>query len=133
MRPERAARLRMEQARLIQIRLMDQVSREILEAHAQSQSLRGQIAVAESGIRVAGESYRRNLQRIRGGQGLPLEMLQLIQPLDQSRREYLQQSATTTSGNSGSIAPWAALFRRTQILRDAKELEAGSGSFSSNF
>ena len=80
----------MEQARLIQIRLMDQVSREILEAHAQSQSLRGQIAVAESGIRVAGESYRRNLQRIRGGQGLPLEMLQSIQALDQSRREYLR-------------------------------------------
>ena len=69
---------------------MDQVSREIIEAHAQSASLRGQIAVAESGIRVAGDSYRRNLERIRGGQGLPLEVLQSIQALDQSRREYLR-------------------------------------------
>jgi outer membrane protein TolC len=84
------ARSRLEQARLIQARLIDQVSREIIEAHAQSQSLRGQIAVAESGIRVAGESYRRNLERIRGGQGLPLELLQSLQALDQSRREYLR-------------------------------------------
>ena len=84
------ARSRLEQARLVQVRVMDQVSREIIEAHAQSASLRGQIAVAESGIRVAGDSYQRNLARIRGGQGLPLEVLQSIQALDQSRREYLR-------------------------------------------
>jgi outer membrane protein TolC len=85
-----SARSRLEQARLIQVRLTDQVSREIIEAHAQSQSLRGQIGVAESGIRAAGESYQRNLERIRGAQGLPLELLQSLQALDQSRREYLR-------------------------------------------
>ncbi len=83
------ARSHLEQARLVQVRVVDQVSREIIEAHAQSTSLRGQIVVAESGIRVAGDSYQRNLARIRGGQGLPLEVLQSIQALDQSRREYL--------------------------------------------
>ena len=30
------------------------------------------------------------MARIRGGQGLPLEVLQSIQALDQSRREYLR-------------------------------------------
>jgi outer membrane protein TolC len=85
-----AARARLEQARLLEIRLTDRVAREVTEAHAQSQSLRGQIGVAEAGIRVAGESYRRNLARIRGGQGLPLEVLQSLQALDQSRREYLR-------------------------------------------
>src|SRR5208283_3318400 len=85
-----SARSRLEQARLIQVRVSDQVSREIVEAHAQSLSLHGQIVVAESGIRTAGDSYRRNLERIRGGQGLPLEVLQSIQALDQSRREYLR-------------------------------------------
>jgi outer membrane protein TolC len=84
------ARSRVEQARLVQVRLMDQVAREIIEAHAQATSLRGQIAVAEGGIRVAGNSYQRNLARIRSGQGLPLEVLQSIQALDQSRREYLR-------------------------------------------
>jgi len=87
------ARSRLEQARLVQVRITDQVSREIVEAHAQSFSLRGQIAVAEAGIRVAGDSYRRNLDRIRAGQGLPLEVLQSIQALDQSRREYLRAVA----------------------------------------
>jgi outer membrane protein TolC len=85
-----AARSRLEQARLVQARMTDQVAREIVEAHAQSTSLRGQIVVAESGIRVAGDSYQRNLARIRGGQGLPLEVLQSIQALDQSRRDYLR-------------------------------------------
>jgi outer membrane protein TolC len=84
------ARSRLEQAKLVQVRLSDQVSREIVEAHAQCESLLGQIAVAESGIRVGSESYRRNLERIRGGQGLPLELLQSLQALDQSRREYLR-------------------------------------------
>ena len=88
--PEKAARSRLEQSRQLQIQLMDRVAREIVEAHAQSESLRGQIAVAQSGIRVASESYRRNLERIRGGQGLPLEVLQSLQALDQSCREYLR-------------------------------------------
>ncbi len=87
---QKAARSRLEQSRQLQIQLMDRVAREIVEARAQSESLRGQIAVAQAGIRVASDSYRRNLQRIRGGQGLPLEVLQSLQALDQSCREYLR-------------------------------------------
>jgi len=85
-----AARSRLEQARLQQIQVMDRVAREIVEARAQSESLRGQIPVAQAGIGAAENSYRRNLDRIRGGQGLPIEALQSIQALDQSRREYLR-------------------------------------------
>jgi outer membrane protein TolC len=84
------ARSRLEQAQCLQQSVMNRISREVLESHAHSESLRGQIAVAETGIRVAGDSYRRNVERIRGGQGLPLEVLQSIQALDQSRREYLR-------------------------------------------
>ena len=47
--PAKAARSRLEQSRQLQIRLMDQVAREIVEAHAQAESLRGQIAVARVG------------------------------------------------------------------------------------
>jgi outer membrane protein TolC len=85
-----AARSRLEQVRLSQVRLMDHVAREIVEANTQALSLREQVGVAQSGILVASESYRRNVERIRGGQGLPLEVLQSIQALDQSRREYLR-------------------------------------------
>ena len=69
---------------------MDRVAREIVEAHAQAESLYGQIPVAQSGIGAAENSYRRNTERIRGGQGLPIEVLQSIQALDQSQREYLR-------------------------------------------
>ncbi len=85
-----AARSRLEQAQCLQQSVANRISREVLESHAQAESLRGQIDVAEAGIRVAAESYRRNVERIRGGQGLPLEVLQSIQALDQSRREYLR-------------------------------------------
>jgi outer membrane protein TolC len=87
---QKAARSRLEQSRQLQLQLMDRVAREIVEAHAQAESLRGQISVAQFGVQVAGESYRRNVERIRGGQGLPLEALQALQALDQSCREYLR-------------------------------------------
>src|SRR5207253_3200549 len=84
------ARSRVEQAQLRQIEVMDRVAREIIEAQVQSQSLHVQIAVAQSAISIASDSYRRNVERIRGGQGLPLEVLQSLQALDVSRREYLR-------------------------------------------
>jgi outer membrane protein TolC len=79
-----------DQAKFRQVQLMDRVAREVVEAHAQVESRRRQMAVAQSGIRAAVNSHQRNVQRVRGGQGLPLEALQSIQALDQSRREYLR-------------------------------------------
>jgi outer membrane protein TolC len=84
------ARSGQEQARLREIQAMDRVAREIVESHARVQSRYPRIAVAESGIQAAGDSYRRNLERIRAGEGLPIEALQSIQALDQARREYLR-------------------------------------------
>jgi outer membrane protein TolC len=46
--------------------------------------------VAESGIRAATDSYQRNMERIRAGEGLPIEVLQSIQALDEARREYVR-------------------------------------------
>jgi outer membrane protein TolC len=66
------------------------VAREVVEAHAQVSARRRQIATAETAIQAAGNSYRRNVERIRNAQGLPIEVLQSIQALDQSRREYLR-------------------------------------------
>ncbi|MBP90808.1 MAG: hypothetical protein CMJ64_29540 [Planctomycetaceae bacterium] len=79
-----------EQRQLEEVRLMDQVAREINEAHAQVRSRKGQIAVAESAVETATASYTRNLERIRQGEGLPIEVLQSIQALDQARREYVR-------------------------------------------
>jgi outer membrane protein TolC len=91
---ERAARenasAQIEQARMREVQQLDLVAREVVEAHAQVNARRRQIAVAESAIEAANNSYRRNLDRIRNAQGLPIEVLQSIQALDQARREYLR-------------------------------------------
>ncbi len=63
---------------------------EVVEAATQVAIRKSQIEVAESGIQTATDSYRRNLARIREGQGLPLEALQSLQALDEARREYLR-------------------------------------------
>jgi len=83
-------RARFDQARARQAAMMDRVAREIVEGHQQVRSRSEQIAVAESGVQYATNSYQRNMTRIHEGQGLPIEVLQSIQALDESRREYLR-------------------------------------------
>lgn len=85
-----SARARMEQAQFHQMRLMDQVAREVVEAQTQVEHRKSQIAVAAAGVEAAQNSYRRNHERIREAQGLPIEVLQAIDALDRARREYLR-------------------------------------------
>jgi outer membrane protein TolC len=44
--------------------------------------------LAETAIAAAGDSYRRNQERIMNAQGLPIEVLQSIIALDQAQRLY---------------------------------------------
>jgi outer membrane protein TolC len=89
---ERAARgeaqSRVRQARYRQVEVLDRVASEIVEAHTQVQAKREQRTGAEAAIARAEASYRRNLERIENGQGLPLEALQSINALDQAQRLY---------------------------------------------
>jgi len=86
-------RAQIDQVRAFQARLMDRVVREVLEAAAQIQARKTQIELAESGVQSATHSYERNLARIRQGEGLPIEVLQSLQALDEARREYLRTMA----------------------------------------
>ena len=107
---ERAARggasARIDQARYQQVRQMDRVAREVAESFSQSVQRHKQIATAEEGITAARDSYRKTFERIREGQGLPLEALQSIQALDQARREYLR---AVTSYNQAQFSLIRAL------------------------
>jgi outer membrane protein TolC len=80
----------LKQARWRQVEVMDQVASEVAEAHAQVEVRQSQIKLAQAGITAAEDSYRRNAERIRDGQGLPIETLQSIQALDQARRQYVR-------------------------------------------
>src|SRR5690606_35328624 len=80
------ARTRIEQRRWEHVRLMDRVAREIAEAAAQVESRRQQIEVSQEAIAIARLSHERNLDRIRQGQGLPIEALQSVQALNIAQR-----------------------------------------------
>ncbi len=86
----REARARYDQTQFQQIRVMNEVTREIVQAHAQVQARHRQIGISQQAVERATASFERNLRRVRDLQGLPIETLQSIQALDQARREYLR-------------------------------------------
>ncbi|MGE4138226.1 MAG: TolC family protein [Pirellulales bacterium] len=86
----REARAQYDQTRFEQVRVMNLVGREIVEAHAQVQARHRQIAISQQAVERATASFDRNLLRVRDLKGLPIETLQSIQALDQARREYLR-------------------------------------------
>lgn len=87
-RRERNAQV--QQAMFTKLRLMDQIAQEVAEANIQVAMRREQLMFAQSAIGSARDSYRRNLERIREGEGLPIEVLQAIQALEAAQRAYLQ-------------------------------------------
>lgn len=86
----REARAQYDQRRFEQVRVMNLVSREIVEAQAQVQARHRQIAISQLAVQRATASFERNWLRVRDLKGLPIETLQSIQALDQARREYLR-------------------------------------------
>jgi outer membrane protein TolC len=83
------ASARIEQSKFEQLRLMDRVAREISEARTQVIHRRQRVEINQGAIRSAMDSYNRNLSRIRDGQGLPIEVLQSIQALEQAQRAFV--------------------------------------------
>ena len=89
-----------------QLAVMDQVAREVVEAHIQVQSRRGRMSTARLGVEAAAASQQQNLDRIEEAKGLPIEVLQSIQALAQSRREYLR---TVIDYNTAQFTLYRAL------------------------
>lgn len=86
----KAAGSRLEQARWRQLQQMDQVAADVAQAQAEVIARRDQLSIAQAAIAAAEDSYRRNRERIRDAQGLPIEVLQSMQSLDAARRRYTQ-------------------------------------------
>jgi outer membrane protein TolC len=94
---ERAARnLAASQVHQLEFRrvfLSNRIRREVNEAYVRLISARSQVAQAEASVKSAQSSYSRNLQRIRNGQGLPLEVLQSINAFNNAKRDQLNAKA----------------------------------------
>jgi outer membrane protein TolC len=90
-RRERNAQI--QQATFTNLRMMDQVAQEVAEANVQVGMRRQQMEMAQNAIASARDSYQRNIDRIRDGEGLPIEVLQSIQALESAQRAYLNAVA----------------------------------------
>lgn len=86
----RQAHARLQQARFEVVDRMDEITRQISAAHARVMLAGPRIAATEQAVAAAHSSYELNLQRIRDGHGLPLEVLQSLQALEAAQRAYLQ-------------------------------------------
>ncbi len=80
---------KIQQAKYEKIRVLDQVAREITEAHSQVVHRANRIEITRGAIQFAQDSYDRNVSRIRDGQGLPIEVLQSVRALEDTKRAYL--------------------------------------------
>lgn len=104
----RAADSRARQSRLREVETLNRVRVEVAEAHARVAARFAQIGYAEKAVRASQEGYREDLARIRGGQGLPLEVLDSVRLLSRSRTEYLD---SIIDYNRAQFQLWVALGR----------------------
>jgi len=86
----------------------DRVITEVREAHAQVDSRRRQIAIAEKAVAAARSSFDLNRSRIFEKQGLPIEVLQAIQSLARARMLYID---TVTDYNRAQYRLHTAIGR----------------------
>lgn len=92
-------------AQLQWTRLIDKVSEEVVSAQEVIVSQHDQLSSSRSAVESAIESLDKNVQRIREGAGLPIEVLQSIQALERARTEYVR---TLTTYNKAQFRLFAA-------------------------
>jgi outer membrane protein TolC len=81
------SRLRTENYQLI--RVLDQIRDEVAEGYARAQARWAQIGIGEKAVHTAENAYQEDLRRIRGQEGLPIEVLDSMRLLGQGRNDYL--------------------------------------------
>jgi len=106
-----AARIRLAQ-------VVDRVVQEVVTAQAMVSSSGKQVDIARKAVESAIESLGLNENRIRGGNGLPIELLQSIQALDRARLNYLQ---AVTSFNKAQFRLYVAVGTSPLAAADSSE------------
>jgi outer membrane protein TolC len=104
----RGAESRANQSRLRELETVNTVRTEVAEAQARTAARLLQIDAAEKAVRAAGDAYTQDLARIKGGQGLPLELLDSLRILGRARTEYLD---AIVDYNRAQVQLWVSLGR----------------------
>jgi outer membrane protein TolC len=84
---EAASRVQSENYRMVQV--LDQVRDEVAEAYARTRARFAQIGTSEQAVTTAQQAFTEDLTRIRGREGLPIEVLDSMRLLGQGRNDYL--------------------------------------------
>ena len=69
--------------------MLNRVRFEVASAYAETHARFAQIATSEQAVHSAEQAFREDLIRIRGREGLPIEVLDSLRLLARSRMEYL--------------------------------------------
>ena len=104
----RAADSRVRQMRLRELETVNQVRSEVAQAHARVAARFLQIDAAEKAVKASTEAYDEDLTRIKGGKGLPLEVVDSLRLLSRSRYDYLE---AIIDYNRAQFELWVSLGR----------------------
>jgi outer membrane protein TolC len=104
----RAADSRVKQMQLREVETVNVVRREVAQAKARVDARLLQIDAGEKAVRISSQAYIEDLTRIKGGQGLPLEVVDSMRLLGRSRFEYLD---AIIEYNRAQFQLWVALGR----------------------
>lgn len=85
----RLAQVDLKTADLEMMSMMDRVRDEVASAYARVHARFAAIATAEKAVTAIQQSFKADMEAIRGGLGLPIELLDSLRLLARSREEYL--------------------------------------------
>jgi outer membrane protein TolC len=86
----RVARSRVGVAELEQLKVLNQVRREVADAYLRTHIRFAQLALTEEAVRAGDRAFRQDFRRIEGNVGRPIELLASLRLLAQSRYDYLR-------------------------------------------
>lgn len=104
----RASDSRVRQMQFRELETLNAVRAEVAEAKARTDARFLQIGSGERAVRASGDAFGEDLARIKGGQGLPLELVDSMRLLGRSRYEYLD---AIVDYNRAQFQLWVALGR----------------------
>ncbi len=102
----RLARSQLRIADLEQLRVLNMVRAQVATAYARSHARYAQIDVSQRAVRAGESAYKEDTIRVRGGVGLPIELLESFRLLADSRVQYLN---AITDYNAAEFELYVAL------------------------
>ena len=93
-------------SKLQEVVVLNQVRAEVATAYARTHARFAQIGIMEQAVKTSTNGFAADLKRTKGLQGLPIEVLDSLRLLGQSRLNYLQAITDYNRAQFDSMSPW---------------------------